>query len=356
MDAKKGAAAPRREFRHPALQLLGISRLRVPSRNWLVFYGVTGALLGAYYYDREQRRQIRARHVAAVEPLGRRALAPGEQLRRVRVYLAPPPNDVLEPSLQQFRNYIKPVLTAAAVDHELVTEERQGFIRSRVAEDVRRLRRGEAPAHTEGALIVGRGAYKEYLSGLQEGLLGPLDPPAEVVEQIAAEARAEEERLQRRRDANAKSTDGTDQSAYDTEADYEEDRRARLFRQYPVVPPYIALEDLAAAPLAPAVQQTPQDPIAVFREPHLLGILMAPVRIWRWLHERTLAEELGRQAVAVVQEKKRPFELRDVDLAIEDEEDWPAKFKQKGLEAGSEWMHALVVDPRIAELLEVYEP
>ncbi|GMM50202.1 Tim54 protein [Starmerella bacillaris] len=360
----------RKEFRHPVLQMMGISRLRVPSRNWLIFWGVTGTLVGSYYLDRRQRQLIRESYIKQVEYLGKQTLQPLGGFQKVKVYVAPPPNDFLDPSLSEFRNYIKPILNAAAIDHELITEERQGYIRSTIAEEIRQLRKsqnensdinptGESNEDNNreytGTLIIGRGAFKEYINGIQEGWLGPIERPAEVQEKVDAAAAVEKERLRKRHEKNAEDTEGKDQMKYDTEKEYEEDKLATLHRKYPVVPAYINAKDLSEAELPELFESTPQMPIQVYRLPHLLGILSVPTRIYRWLNERYLADEIGQQTVNVIFNKKRPFELTDADLAKSDEEDWPTKFKQNGIDSNSEWMQDLVVDPRIAKHLEVFE-
>ncbi|KAF6061905.1 Inner membrane protein import complex subunit Tim54 family protein [Candida albicans] len=125
-------------------------------------------------------------------------------------FIAPPPNDFLDESLKLFRKFIKPVLNAGVVDFEIFSESRQGDIRASVAEKIRELRHNDEeelksrsdlykakdvlglykvfPADINvksedaiddssagGIICVGRGAYKEYLSGVHEGLLGPLE-------------------------------------------------------------------------------------------------------------------------------------------------------------------------------------
>ncbi|KAF6061902.1 Inner membrane protein import complex subunit Tim54 family protein [Candida albicans] len=108
-------------------------------------------------------------------------------------FIAPPPNDFLDESLKLFRKFIKPVLNAGVVDFEIFSESRQGDIRASVAEKIRELRHvlglykvfpADINVKSEdaiddssagGIICVGRGAYKEYLSGVHEGLLGPLE-------------------------------------------------------------------------------------------------------------------------------------------------------------------------------------
>lgn len=358
----------RAEFRHPVLEMMGISRLRVPSRNWLIFWSITGSLVSAYYWDRYERKKVRNYWVDLVAPIGAQPINPRDVARKVRVYMAPPPNDYIDSTQDEFRNFIKPVLTSAALDHEIILEERQGFIRSKVSEEIRELRRQirdgkEEPAAdnfwhrdlTGGTIIVGRGAYKEYMSGVQEGWLGPLERPAEVQAVLDKEKEDEALRLKERREERAKATDGESQLDYENEEDWERDRKATLSNRFPVVPAYMPLNELSEQELPAEFSKHLPEPISVFRLPNLLGILMTPVRIYRWLNQRKLAEEMGSQAAGVVFAHTRPYYAEDAQLAISDEEDWPNRFKKKGLDNNSEWMREFIVDPRIAKAMEVYK-
>lgn len=371
-ERMKMASEPKAEFRHPVLSMMGISRLRVPSRNWLIFWGVTGTLVGGYYWDRTERKKVRDYWVQKVAYLGQQPITPYDVPRKLTVYVAPPPNDFIDAGLQHFRNFIKPVFTSAAVDHELVFEERQGYIRSKVAQNIRKWRKSQQLSNvpqddleakidskwirdmTGGTVIVGRGAYKEYMSGLQEGWFGPLERPQFVQDLIDKQDEEEKERLLTRKRENAAATDGAREIDYLNEEDYKQDRKASLHRKFPVEPAYVRTKDLAELELPAEFAQHIPDPISVVRHPHLLGVLMAPVRIYRWLNQRYLAEEMGRQAAGIVFAQTRPFELEDANLAASDEEDWPNRFKSNGVDNDSEWMREFHVDPRIAAALRVY--
>lgn len=375
-EPAKTAPKPRAEFRHPVLSMMGISRLRIPSRNWLIFWGITGTLVGGYYWDRRERIKVRDYWVEKVAYLGQQPITPYDVPRKLTVYVAPPPNDFIDAGLQHFRNFIKPVFTSAAVDHELITEERQGFIRSQVAQKIRKLRKSlklkdepqdepqdklEAKIDskwirdmTGGTVLIGRGAYKEYMSGLQEGWFGPLERPQFVQDLIDKQDEEERERLLTRKRENAKSTDGAREVDYLNEEDYEQDRKASLNRKFPVEPAYIRTKDLADLDLPTEFAQHVPDPLSVVRHPHLLGILMAPVRIYRWLNQKYLAEEMGRQAAGIVFAQTRQYELEDANLAVSDEDDWPNRFKSNGMDNDSEWMREFHVDPRFAAALRVY--
>lgn len=359
----------RKEFKHPVLQMMGIPRIRVPGRNWLIFWGVTSSLVGAYYWDRRERKKVRNYWVDRVSSLGEEPISPLDVSRKLKVYIAPPPNDFIDAGLQHWRNFIKPAFTAAAVDHVLIEEERQGYIRTKVAEEVRSLRKKlqskekqsnddtDSKWHkdlTGGIVIIGRGAYKEYMAGLQEGWFGPIERPAEVQEQMDKEKEAEKERLRKRHEEKAKATDGESQLDYDNEQDYEEDRLATLHRRFPVIPAYVRTTELDELELPSEFAAHVPDPISVFDHPHLVGIFSTPQRIYRWLNQRHLAEEMGSQAVGVINAHTRPFDAEDANLALSDEADWPNQFKRSGLDKDSEWMRDFRVDMRLGKDLKVY--
>lgn len=195
-------------FTHPTLQALGIPRLRLPGRNWMIFWAVTGSITGCILYDKRERTKNKEYWKSQVEFLAEEKMDPLQMPRKVTVYCAPPPEDYIHRTTTHFKNYIKPILTASATDYELKTASRQGEIRYMVAEEVRDKRRkmlgkvtgeesssssdetvaeGELETKVEsklkydnagGVICVGRGAYKEYMNGLHEGWFGPLEAPA----------------------------------------------------------------------------------------------------------------------------------------------------------------------------------
>lgn len=428
-------------YTNPALQAMGIPRLRIPSRNWLIFWGVVGGLTGMYWYDRNERQKRRQFWKDQVSHFAKVPLGALEMPRKVTVYLAPPPSDYLDITLTHFRQYIKPILVAAAVDYEVKTESRQGEIRNLVAEEIRNKRRkslnlptSETDPETRkdaidrqieqninrdktgGIIIVGRGAYKEYLNGVQEGWLGPLeDPnPTPVVEkaqekEISVPSDKPVETLDNIADSNAKS-DATDSLAtpvaeltsdastepvtaestpavsnddpsafpdrkedeaevlgYEPDRTPQEEEEAKKRAEKPPVPkPYItgldkgvsfwANETATSNEFALASEDEISKPIGVMGHRHILGFLNMPIRIYRFFTRRHLADELGRSTAAVIFASTRPFD-KDADSALlieEEHEDWPSKWKQKCMDKNSEWMWEFGVDERVAEKLRVY--
>lgn len=430
--AKPAPVKPPRSkgYTNPALQAMGIPRLRIPSRNWLIFWGVLGSVTGMYFYDRRERQKRRQFWKDRVSHLATTPMGALELPRRVTVYIAPPPADYLDITLSHFRQYIKPILVAAAVDYEVKTENRQGEIRNMVAEEIRNKRRSSQGLPTSdvdpenrkdaldrqieqnlnrdqtgGVIIVGRGAYKEFMNGVQEGWLGPLDDPnpkaPEVVEkplepvadkpvETLAEALPESttestELFDDKAEAAPAEPTKKDPSEFpNREEDLEDvlghepekaeegeegDDEKKKKKKAPVPKPYITGMSASGGPkvwaedLAEPVDfamASPEDvsyPIAAMTHRHILGFLNFPIRIYRFFTRRHLADELGGATAAVIFAATRPYDFAtDPDALIaEENEDWANKWKKKCVDNGSEWMWDFGVDERVAAKMRVYE-
>ncbi|ANB11458.1 Tim54p [Sugiyamaella lignohabitans] len=445
-----GASKPPRSkgYTNPALQAMGIPRLRLPSRNWSIFWALTLTVTGVYAHDRYQRKQIRQKWKDRVSHLAAQPMNPLELPRKVTVYIAPPPADYLDLGFAHFRQYIKPILVAAAIDYEVRSESRQGEIRALVAEEIRNQRRSDAGLpttgeqnddlddmiaskvyrdNTGGVICVGRGAYKEYMNGLHEGWLGPLEAPVEEVSEAStndqlplSDSAVNSAELSSGSDANANSTtevtsaeaatpveglavssraasetvsspskgevqtldqakeslesveefpdrerdlqdiygqlpekkDGEEAAGSgDAEGSEKKEEKKKVPKPYIKIPEYEDLE-------TPAQLETLAkfEPLAAIHFPHLLGFRNTPKRMYRFFNRRKLAEEMGEATAAVVFAQTRQFKPHeDQDLLKHEENEWPAQWKAKGLETGSEWMWDFAVDERIGNKLSVYE-
>lgn len=414
----------KKSWSNPALRAMGIPRISLPSRNWMIFWSVLASIGGGIYYDKQQQKKIREKYMAQVEALSKEVY-PTERLpRKVSVFIAPPPNDFLDQSMSHFRKYIKPLLNAAAIDFEVYTENRQGDIRSQVAERIRDLRKQtvekqrqreedakkeaynrswtkffkedvrnlfkKAPKkeeqevyvsrhdmytpvdllglyrvaepvkpvrddendilHAGGVICVGRGTYKEYMNGVQEGLLGPLEKPAEPVPEPAAEL-----------------PEGENESKAEEVEDFGQKEGAEQKKQEPVPKPYIQPADYASGTLAPELDFTEvirndknvpvlfEQPLSVFAIPKLSGFMNIPRKIYRYFNTRKMAEEVSEKTLPIIYGRSRPFEFKDRFLGKEEELDWPKKWVERGRAKNSEWVQELEVDERIANRMRVYE-
>ncbi|GJC80426.1 mitochondrial import inner membrane translocase subunit tim54 [Colletotrichum liriopes] len=190
---------------NPVWQMMGLRGppKRLPSRNWMIFLSLTAAVSGAIIYDKREKNRATARWARAVAPLAQEPIGNPSQLpRKLTVLLEAPPGDGLRVAQDHFLEYIKPILAASGLDWEFVQGRQQGDVRAAVAEKIRRRRSREERPDVElllteenirdamrqkngipehdgpgGDIVIGRHTWKEYVRGLHEGWLGPLDPP-----------------------------------------------------------------------------------------------------------------------------------------------------------------------------------
>lgn len=368
---------------NPVFKMMGLPNLprKLPSRNWLIFWAITGAFTSAVIYDKREKKRATAKWRRAVAPLATEPITSANQLpRKLTIYLEAPPGDGLRAAQDHFIEYAKPVLAASGLDWEFVQGRQQGDVRAAVAENVRRSRRaherpGEEIPRTDetsleelrkrmgvpqyegvkGDIVLGRHTWKEYVRGLHEGWLGPLDPPA----LPEPEVKPEPEPVV---DANT------------AEADKPEEEKKKEEEKKPDRPPqpqpYNSPDDYSVASLPPQIptEFSPSSPIAF---PHRLGFRHTFVRLGRFLNRRKLADDIGRDVAAVCFAASR--EWREADgqyeqqLALHHEEsDWPKSvWKDEEVKAEAEaaaappkekiWVSPLVVDSRLMQRMRRFE-
>ncbi|KAI5949307.1 TIM54 [Candida jiufengensis] len=386
---------PKKGFSNPALRMMGIPRISLPSRNWMIFWSVLIGIGSSIAYDKYEQKQIRAKWMSEVSKLGEEIYSNDKIPRKLTIYIAPPPNDFLDQSLKIFRKFIKPILNSGSIDYEIFSEDRQGDIRSSVAQRIRDLRIKELEKNQSqkpieqveeqpeyisrsklwnpvdllglykvipkdmnvqsddsnediagGVVCIGRGAYKEYLSGLHEGLLGPLQKPKEIEDEENKRA----EQKQKDKEANPDMEDEDD------------DRNLK-----PVPLKYISTKDYELAPLAPEFNMNTiqrdekgvpyffEQPIYVFPVPAIQGFTNIPRKIYRYFTKRFFAEDYSERTSHIVNKETRPFVYKDVLMGKEEEIDWPKKWVKKGNERGSEWVQDLGYDDRVISRLRVFD-
>ncbi|KAJ0313213.1 hypothetical protein COL5a_004065 [Colletotrichum fioriniae] len=387
---------------NPVWQMMGLRGppKRLPSRNWLIFLSLTGAISSAIIYDKREKKRATARWAAAVSPLASEPVTDPSQLpRKLTVILASPPGDGLRVAQDHFIEYVKPILAASGLDWEFVQGRQQGDVRAAVAEKIRRRRSREERPEVEllpteenirdairaknntpefegpgGDIVIGRHAWKEYIRGLHEGWLGPLDPPPkpEVVstpEPTTSEAAS---------DAPSTETEGGAVEAEKKEEDKpkEEEKKSDRPRQ-PV--PYNTTADYSASHLPSTLpaEFSPSEPVQF---PHLLGFAGTFTRMGRFFNRRQLADDVGRQVAAACFAHAR--EYRDAEpetAAAEDsaptpyeqqralaheERDWVKSVWKPVDEATADeeektkeriWASPMVIDPRIAQRMRRFE-
>ncbi|KAG7880934.1 hypothetical protein KL937_001781 [Ogataea polymorpha] len=367
---------------NPALQMLGIKKLKLPSRNWMIFWTVVAAVGGGIVYDKRQQSVLRAQYMEKAKHFGEQPFLPNQLPRKLRIYVAPPPNDFLSEGLKYLRRFCKPILNSAAIDFDIYTAERQGDIRHAVSEEIRQIRRsrlqasareepevkaepvdpeatkplkelfrpadvlgiftctqqqplnyedaGLSPEDAGGIITIGRGAFKEYINGVHEGLLGPLEKPEKKEEPVDSQELKDEKRPQ------------------------------------PVARPYIDPADYPSASLAPeldfnnlrdenGVPYFFTQPILALQNYNVAGFTKQPERIYRFYNKRYQLIEYNERLWGLITKNSRPFTPQDMKLLECEENDWPRRFVKESQEKGSEWTREFVGDPRVLQLLKVYE-
>ncbi|KAF2761550.1 hypothetical protein EJ05DRAFT_507208 [Pseudovirgaria hyperparasitica] len=421
---------------NPVFRMMGLPniKMKIPSRNWLIFWTIVGSWTGAVVYDRQQKKRIQRKWCNVVADLAKQPLPPTGLPRKLSIFLAAPPADGLIPARDHFNEFIKPILNAAALDWDAVEGRREGDIRAGLAERIRKLRkqkgeytneplmdddlaalldaireRGGVTRHeaVEGDIVIGRHAWKEYIRGLHEGWLGPIDPPSsppeptiETVVTSSTETSDEAPTTAANADEThtgsplsnlpaeeAKSSPDEAKEKEEEAQKKEEELKSKKKKQ---PPPTNQTSDYPTSHLSPVCPNEFQPSVAI-QLPHLLGFLNTPIRMWRFLNKRAVADDVGRQAAAAVFAVYRPYEspshtqhfsgasassnpphqTNEVEsgsweqavLLKREEADWHKSVRQEAKEdpefnkEGREriWTRPMVLDERIADRMRKFE-
>ena len=333
----------------------------------MIFWTITGSFASAVIYDKWQTRRVKQKWQDVVSHIADETLSTKSMPRRMTIYLSAPPGDGLRSARDHFHDYVKPVLVAAAMDWDVVEGRKEGDVRYKTAERIRKKRKrageGEPVSEEEmekqypvaamrektgtseysgvaGDLVIGRNTWKEYVRGLHEGWLGPADAPAQPELEASSEPTsaqhtsgspslgdAAEKGAANVVEANATAVQSIDEVVSDAEqrdsaqADEkpQDEKRAEEEKPKPRNPPaYITPAEYSTATLSPS---TPEiiGPSTAVRFPHILGFFNTPTRTYRFLTRRRLADDVGRQvAAAVLANYHRPydrFSVADSDSA-----------------------------------------
>lgn len=371
----------------------------------MIFLTITGSFTGAYIYDRREKRRVQQKWSDHVAHLSRASLPIDQTRRRVTIFLSAPPGDGLSVARSHFREYVKPVLVAAALDYIVIEGVKQGDLRAKLAERIRKLRRnaGEPSAAVDeqvvvedviadarekigvyeepgpkGDIVIGRHTWKEYIRGLHEGWLGPLDPlpqPAPETPEPSPSASPEE--------AEATKPDDGSSSAESTDENTPEKKVEKPKPSGPT-PAYLASTDYSSQNLPPTLPQSFDSSIPI-AFPHILGFLNTPIRIYRFLNQRHLAEDVGREVAGLVlASSARPYQdgsfssdsglsgastessvspdsdtymslpsknYEQQSILEHEEKDWHKsvhKRNESDKDKEREWLDDIILDPRIA--------
>jgi len=386
-------------------------KLKLPSRNWMIFLTITGSWTAAVVYDRREKKRIQRKYGKLVSYLADETLDPRQLPRKLSVYISAPPADGLVPAREHFTEYVKPILVSAALDWDAVEGRREGDVRAGLAERIRKLRKKmgetsndpieedqddlleevrsrlgiESWEGTAGDIVIGRHAWKEYVRGLHEGWLGPLDPPA--LPPLEPATAPENKSDSAPAESSAENKDEASPTATETapatepekpaEKPVEEEKKPKKKTQ---PPPFNSTSDYTNAQLSP---NCPSEfpPSTVIPFPHLLGFLNFPIRMYRFLNRRKVAEEVGRQTVAAVLAAYQPYgapgeargplsesfnadhdqdfdkpKWEQEDLLKQEEKEWHKTTWERKDDNGKErvWLDDMVIDPRIGERMRKF--
>lgn len=377
-------------------------RLRLPSRNWLIFLSITGTWTAAVVYDRREKKRIQHKWTKMVEHIAKEPMEDRQMPRKLTVFLGAPPADNIVSAREHFNEYVKPILVAAALDWDAVEGRMQGDVRAGLAARIRKLRikRGEAVTEVPepddkdiveesrlrngiheyngpaGDIVIGRHTWKEYVRGLHEGWLGPIDPPSwKIVEEPVAPVEATPAPVPTPEASAPASTDDASPAAGDETPKPEEAEKPKEEekpKKKPQTPAFISTADYSQAQLPPSCPQA-LGPATAIPLPHLLGFFNFPIRMYRFLNRRQVAEEVGRDTVAAVLGAYRPYhspsELASTsgddaegsweqELPLKHEEpDWHKSVRKVEEDDVREkvWLNDMVVDPRIGARMRKFE-
>ena len=303
--------------------------------------------------------------------------------RKVTIYLSAPPGDGLRPAREHFQEYVRPILVAAALDWEVVEGRREGDLRYKLAENVRRKRRkteNSTPPEEEdiieetrqrfgiqedqrgGDLILGRHTWKEYIRGLHEGWLGPVSAPPEPEPEPTLKSEPVPESLLKSPSEEPVLGIVDDDASPRINAEPQEEKAPEPEEPKPkpsALPPLIAPSAYSLAPTSQLPQSFPYSTVLPF--PHLLGFLNTPIRIARFLNRRKLADETGQMvATFILSNSDSPYahtpesseDWEQKQVLESEEQDWPKATWKEGKEEEGEkkerpWVEEIVIDDRV---------
>lgn len=368
----------------------------------MIFLSITGSWTAAVLYDRREKKRIQRKWATLVEHIASEPLDTQQLPRKLSVYLAAPPADGLVPARDHFNEYVKPILVSAALDWDAIEGRREGDVRAGLAERIRKLRkkrgeRSEEPIEedaqeileetrtragtrdwdgTPGDIVIGRHTWKEYVRGLHEGWLGPLDAPTPTdnnitmptTETLTTQEASIPASTSLADDASPNTAPEAGKSKEEEKPKADEDKPKK--RKQP--PPFNNTYDYNNSLLSPNCPQA-LGPTAVIPLPHLLGFLNFPIRMYRFLNRRKVADEAGRQTAAAVLAAYQPYngpgEANPVSTSEEDtpmweqqgllqheEAEWHKSVRERKDDSDKEreWLDDMVLDPRIAERMRKF--
>ncbi|CAO3653348.1 unnamed protein product [Mucor hiemalis] len=289
--------------------------------------------------------------------------------RKVTVYISAPPGDGLEKSRNWFREYVKPVLVAGAVDYEVKESKTPGQIETSVIEEVVKRRRETAASYsasedfennstpeqtnntknflatpfiddkqkgaeivTDGILAVGRNAYREVLSGLSKGC----DASLIVVEEVPV----------------VEATSITEESTSDNHSNEESVNTEKVeIETTSSEPTEVIMEPVQEEQIDHFSLPDKFSPVTYIPHVNIIGWSNIPYRLYMWYADYQRIEDIGNYVVAAVLNETRPMEKSDADLGQNEKKYWLGDEKVELLKENDE---PIVIDERIIDKLSTY--
>lgn len=243
------------------------------------------------------------------------------------------------------------------MDWDVVEGRKEGEVRAGLAEKIRKLRKrngetsqakpGEESQEdlyqemrkragitdwdgVQGDLVLGRHTWKEYIRGLHEGWLGPLEevqppePEKKNPQPMAAHSAGSSFPEIPISETSSLETPSSSPQTDTPTPESPSEKAAEKAAKPPITPPYITPSEYSSSPVAPTLPTVlpPSLPVAL---PHLLGFFNFPIRIFRFLTQRHLADSTGASVAALIlASQSRPFtQSSDFASAIDSDDASP---------------------------------
>ncbi|KAI7899568.1 mitochondrial import inner membrane translocase subunit Tim54 [Cokeromyces recurvatus] len=332
--------------------------LKMPSKGTLIFSGIAGAISGIVYVSNKNADEARKRIAQKVSFLADRPCGVHEMPRKVLVYISAPPGDSIEKSRNWFREYVKPILVAGAVDYEVKEAKSAGQIESSVIEEIVKLHREtteekepikndsvsnnpfatsameeimhkkqEGNTKFDGILAIGRNAYREVLNGYSKSC----DTSLKVI-----------------KEEKESNTDVKETELDELKNDLDERQTIENNNEVMLDQPqqFIVEEKENHFSLPPSFS-----PVMYIPHVNIIGWNNIPYRLYMWYADYKRIEEVGKHVVAVVLNNTRPIEKSDADLGQNEKKYWIGDESVKELKDNDK---PIVIDERIIDKLKTY--
>ncbi|KAH6569250.1 hypothetical protein BASA61_005888 [Batrachochytrium salamandrivorans] len=361
------------------------SFFRLPSRNWTIFWTVTASIAGLAAYDKWQLHCVRQSLANRANSIAILPMEPHVLPRKVIVYIEP-----THWARYWFKEYIKPVFDAAALDYDLVEPPHVATIRDRArqviwkaremhndqlltaqqkrsADEKRRTLFGWIKSYfyvaseidpllslppglrlpkydpSIGLVAVGPMVWRNVLLGITEGnrtvpidIQVPVDVPASSIE----EAKTKDLSDPKQPDSDPSTVEFAAATA-DATMVQQDTVNASETALNSHTPEVVKLDSPIIKTVLKTIPSTPSDsyaldssiafpPLGFITGKNQSGWTGFPYRIIGFFNQRTLASQIGEQALQVAFEHTRPFVAGQDELCgVEDLKALPALVEDK---------------------------